>query len=207
MGKPKKTVKMEDVETQKDEIESVHKEKPEKAIPAGKDTEDAKPAIRILSHGRCPKLSARGVGDLEYEVGIDDATDEVHIRIAGNASSGAYSTKWIKLSDVRAILDNIKEEPFKAIVLKDLYAGQSNSNVGYIGAILKKVGVLVGVDKPPSALKIGNWDWLMEKITQLKNDRVSLKDHIAIAAEEKAKKKQAAAGKRKVVEKKTVEKT
>ena len=86
-------------------------------------------------------------------------------------------------------MDNIEEEPFKAIVLSSLYAGQSNSNVGYIGAILKAVGVLVGVDKPPTALKVGSWDTLMEKITQLNNDGISLKDHIAIAAAGRAKKK------------------
>jgi len=206
MGKPKKTVKTEDVEKQKDEIESVPKEKPEEAIPAEKDTADVKPAIRILSHGSCPKLSARGVGDLEYEVGIDDVADEAYVRIAGNASSGAYSTKWVKLNEVRAILDNIEEEPFKASVLSSLYAGQSNSNVGYIGAILKAVGVLVGVDKPPSALKVGSWDMLMKKITELKNEGVNLTDEIAATAAAKAKKKQAAAGKRKVVKKKTVEK-
>ena len=182
------------------------KESENKTNPVNQDSVDTETTIRILSHGECQKLSKRGAGDLEYEVGIDDATDEAYIRIAGNASSGAYSTKWIKLRDVRTILDNIEEEPFKAIVLKDLYAGQSNSNIGYIGAILKKLGVLVGVEKPPSALKIGNWDWLMEKITQLKNDGVNLKDEIAIAATERAKKKQAAAGKRKVVEKKPVEK-
>ncbi len=66
---------------------------------------------------------------------------------------------------------------------------------------------MFGVDKPPSALKIGNWDWLMEKITQLKNDRVSLKDHIAIAVAEKAQKKKAAAGKRKIVKKKSTAKS
>lgn len=115
---------------------------------------------------------------MEYEIGIDDTDDEVHIRIAGNASSGAYSTKWIKLNDVRVILDNIQDESFKAIVLKDLYANQSSSNIGYIGAILKAEGVLVSMDSPPSAMKMGSWDTLMKKVTRLKNDGVSLKDHI-----------------------------
>jgi hypothetical protein len=207
MGKSKKTVKTEEGKKQKDEIDSVPKEKLEKTMPVEKDTDDTKPVIRILSHGSCPKLSARGVGDLEYEVGIDDEIDEACIRIAGNASSGAYSTKWVKLSEVRAILDSIDEEPFKASVLSSLYAGQSNSNVGYIGAILKAVGVLVGVDKPPSALKVGSWDMLMKKITELKNEGVSLTDEIAATAVEKAKKKQAAADKRKTVKKKPASKS
>jgi hypothetical protein len=72
---------------------------------------------------------------------------------------------------------------------------------------LKTLGVLVGVDKPPSALKIGNWDVLMDKIAQLKKEGVNLTDEIAIAEAEKAKKKQAAAGKRKTVRKKAASKT
>lgn len=57
----------------------------------------------------------------------------------------------------------------------DHLVSETCCNTGYIGAILKKLGILVGVDKPLSALKIGNSDWLMKKITQLKNDGVSLK--------------------------------
>ena len=203
MGKSKKKLKTEEAEKQKDEPEIVTEEKQENVTSADKTTADDKPVIRILSHGSCPKLSARGVGDLEYEVGINDETDEACIRIAGNASSGAYSTKWIQLNDVRGILDAVEEDIFKAVVLRDLYAGQSSCNTGYLGGILKKLGVLVGVDKPPSALKIGNWDVLMEKITKLKEEGVSLKDEIAIAAAERTKKKQVAAGKRKAVRKKT----
>lgn len=125
----------------------------------------------------------------------------------GNASSGAYSTKWVKLDDIRAILEKVKEKSFRAVVLKDLYANQSSSNIGYIAAILKTEGILVSLEKSPTALKMGSWDVLMKKITRLKNDGVSLKDHIAIATAEKVKKKKARVGKRKVVKKEAVEKT
>ena len=207
MAETKKTDMPVIVKKRKANPASTSKEADNKTTPVNQDSVETEATIKILFHGSCPKLSARGVGDLEYEIGIDDTADEVHIRIAGNASSGAYSTKWVKLDDVRVILDNIQDESFKAIVLKDLYANQSSSNIGYIGAILKAEGVLVSVDSPPSAMKKGNWDTLMKKITRLKNDGVSLKDHIAIAAAEKAKKKKARGAKRKVVEKQPVEKT
>lgn len=207
MGRPKKTAKVEKVEKSKNKTEEVSEEKSETSKPAEDVTDVSAPAIRILLRDNCPKLSARGVGDLEFEVGIDDETDEAYVRISGNASSGAYSTKWVKLNDVRIILDNVEEEPFKANVLAPLYAGQSNSNVGYIGAILKALGVLDGVDRPPSALKIGSWDQLMNKITKLNEKGISLKDEIAIAESEKVKKKQAAAGKKKSVKQKTSSKS
>jgi hypothetical protein len=205
MAEVKKTDIPVIVKKRKANSASKSKEAVNKTTPVNQNSVDTEATIKILFHGSCPKLSARGVGDLEYEIGIDDTADEVHIRIAGNASSGAYSTKWVKLDDVRVILDNIQDESFKAIVLKDLYANQSSSNIGYIGAILKAEGVLVGMDSPPTAMKMGNYA-LMKKITRLKNDGVNLKDHIAIAAAEKAKKKKASGGKRKVVKEKTVEK-
>lgn len=204
MGKSKKTVK---VEEQENETETVDEAKQENvASDENANADDNKSIIRILSHGSSPKLSARGVGNLEYEVGIDDETDDFYIRIAGNASSGAYSTKWVNLNEIRAILDGVEEETFKAVVLRDLYVGQSSCNAGFAAAILRTLGVLISVDKT-SALQAGNWDCLIEKINQLKNDGVSLTDHIAIAAAERAKKKQAAAGKRKIVKKKPTSKS
>jgi hypothetical protein len=150
---------------------------------------DTAPTIRILYQGDCLKLSARGVGELEYELGCDDTTDESYIRISGNASSGAFSTKWVNLNDIQAILEKIKEDSFKATVLQPLYAGNSSSNIGYIAAILRQEGVLASREKQPTSLQIGSWDTLNGKIDKLKKDEVSLTDHIAQAAEEKSKKK------------------
>ncbi len=38
-----------------------------------REKDDTGTTIRILFHGNCPKLTMRGVGELEYEIGINDA--------------------------------------------------------------------------------------------------------------------------------------
>jgi len=49
--------------------------------------------------------------------------------------------------------------------------------------------MLVGVEKPQSMLKMGEWTGLLEKIESLKAEGVSLTNHIAIAAKEQAEKR------------------
>ena len=69
--------------------------KKEQDVKQSQESQNKEPIIRILYHGSCPKLSARGAGKLEYDIGIDDGTDEASVRISGNESSGAYSSNWV----------------------------------------------------------------------------------------------------------------
>ena len=153
------------------------------------EDDDSGTAIRILYHGSCPKLTMRGVGELEYEIGVNEITDETYLRIAGNASSGAFSTEWIALSGIRALLENVKEQSFRAVLLRDLYFKRSSNNHGYLGAILKTEGVFISLPKQPTLIQIGGWDSLLEKIDSLKGKEISLTDHIAIAANKRAERK------------------
>ncbi len=74
------------------------------------ETQSSKPLnksikfITILFRGTCPKLTARGKGDLSYELGIDEDTGESYVRISGNDSSGAYSNEWLDLGKIRTLL-------------------------------------------------------------------------------------------------------
>ena len=78
--------------------------------------------VRILFRGGCPKLTPRGVGNLEYEIGVNDETDEPFLRIASNESSGVFSTHWIGINEIRTILDGIQDhQTFSAIILRNLY--------------------------------------------------------------------------------------
>jgi len=150
---------------------------------------DNEPAIRILYRTNCPKLTTRGVGELQYEIGFDDTIAEAYLRIAGNASSGAFSTKWIGLNDIRSIIEKVKEESFRAIILRDLYFGRSSNNHGYLGSVLKSEGVLIALPKQPTVLRLESWDPLLEKIDSLKKTDICLPDLIAEASKKKAVKK------------------
>ena len=146
--------------------------------------EDAETTIRILFHGSCPKLSSRGVGNLEYEIGFD-SNDEAYLRIAGNASSGAFSNKWIPLNEIRSIHEKVEDQSFRAIVLNDLYSNQSSNNHGYLGAVLKAEGVVVTLPKQPTVLQLGEWQSLLGRIDSWKKKEISLPDHIAKAAKKR----------------------
>ena len=63
----------------------------------------AKDSIKTVYQGTCPKLSTRGIGDLSYELGTDEAGNG-HIRISANASSGAFSNEWVPMVCIRAAL-------------------------------------------------------------------------------------------------------
>ena len=59
----------------------------------------------------------------------------------------------------------------------------------------------MGVEKPPSMLQMGEWTGLLEKIESLKTEGVSLTDHIAVAAKERAEKRAENLSKRKSAKK------
>lgn len=146
-------------------------------------------AIRILYQGTCPKLTTRGAGQLTYELGIDDATGNTYIRIAANASSGAFSHEWIGIGHIRTMLETEKRHAFPASVMHPLFVKRSSNNQGYLSAILKAEGVLKAIPGQASILSLNSWDSLIQKIDSLKKQKVSLTDHIAIAAKIKAEKK------------------
>ena len=154
-----------------------------------KETTDTDPTIRILFHGSCAKLSARGIGDLEYEIGINESTTESCIRIVGNASSGAFSNKWINFNDVQNIFEKIEEETFRAVVLRDLYANASSNNAGFLASALREEGVIKSLPEQSTSIQLGEWKTIADKIELLKKTGVDLPDHIAIAANKRAEKK------------------
>lgn len=148
--------------------------------------------VRILFQGTCPKLTKRGAGELTYELGIDDAGNSC-IRLAANASSGAFSHEWLSLGYIRTMLDikNEQEQTFAATVLNTLFVKRSSNNYGYLAAILKAEGVLLALVGQYTLLKLGTWEPLLQKIDSLKEKGVSLPDIIAIAAQKRAEKKAA----------------
>ena len=95
-------------------------------------------SVRILFHGKCPKLTPRGVGNLEYEIGIDEEKKEGVLRITRNESSGAFSTHWIGLKGIRTVVEALKGEPFRGVILRDLFTQKSSNNHGFLAAVLKK---------------------------------------------------------------------
>lgn len=123
----------------------------------------SKEPIKTVYQGTCPKLSARGVGDLSYELGTDEMGNG-HIRISANASSGAYSNEWLSLARIRSVLNPKAGQPFSSMVFKDLFHRRSTNNHGYLAAILKAEGVISLLPGKPVVLTLGDWGPLDQKI-------------------------------------------
>lgn len=156
-----------------------------------KTTKKSNTGIRIVFLGTCPKLTTRGRGDLSYELGIDEATGDSYIRISANASSGAFSNEWIAIDQIRTLL-KIKAEPqkpFSAVTMESLFTRRSANNYGYLAAVLRAEGALTVLPGKPVVLSPGEWEPVLQKIKTLKDKGISLTDHIAIAAQQKAEKR------------------
>ena len=158
-----------------------------KPVPATKVNKSIK-VIRILSRGTCPKLTARGKGDLSYEIGIDEDSGDSYVRISGNDSSGAFSNEWLDLGKIRTKLDR-QEKTFSATVMESLFHGRSSNNHGYLAAVLIAEQVLALLPVKPVMLSLGDWEPVLLKIKTLHDKNVSLTDQIAIAAKQKAEKR------------------
>lgn len=129
--------------------------------------------VRILFSAQCKKLSARGQGELQYEIGLIKNTDDVVVRIVSSGSSGAFSKFWIELKQIRDKLETVKGENFRAIIFQELYKRKSANNHGYLGAVLKHLGVIASEPEQPTVLYFESWDPLMKKIELLKIDKDS----------------------------------
>jgi len=159
-------------------------------VSKSKSTSEPNQSIRILYSGTCPKLTNRGKGDLSYELGIDD-TGESHVRISANASSGAFSNEYVDFTRIKLLLDHTAKQPkpFSSIVLESLFTGRSSNNYGYLAAVLIAEKVLTVLPGKPVMLTLGTWDTIQQKIQVLKEQGVSLTDHIAIANIQKAERR------------------
>lgn len=93
--------------------------------------------VRVLKTGICLSLSGRS--ELTYEFGY---SDKIMFRVVGNTGSGHYSSAWIHFDYILDLLNKAKKS-FSLTVFKDLYPGQSINNTGFLGAALKKEGLIV----------------------------------------------------------------
>jgi hypothetical protein len=96
--------------------------------------------VRVMRKGTCQSLSGRS--DLTYEFGCNDPTKTILFHISSSTGAGHFSDTWIPLDAILQLLDTAKD-PFSLSVFRSLYPGQSINNTGFLGAALKKEGLIV----------------------------------------------------------------
>jgi hypothetical protein len=164
-------------------------------------TDKSEDRVIILFSGKSPKLTARGKGELTYELGVNDSTKESFIRIAENSEGGSCSNEWIDLQVIRSVLEPLgnDNQTFSATLFsRGVFTSRSQNNHGFLAAILRTEKVIANADEHLTQLVPRGFTEITAKVESLKKKGVDLTDHVAIKlAEREEKKKQRLAAKKK----------
>ena len=114
----------------------------------------AAPVWTVIKSAKAPKISARASGLLHYDVGKNDE-GRYALRITANDTGGLFSKHWLSLDDILALLDILKDAPFKSVALKALFVRGSANNHGFLAAILRSEKLLVAAEPNSPFHRVG----------------------------------------------------
>ena len=114
----------------------------------------AAPVWTVIKSAKTPKISARASGLLHYDVGKNDE-GRYALRITANDTGGLFSKHWLSLDDILALLDILKDAPFKSVALKALFVRGSANNHGFLAAILRAEKLLVAAEPNSPFHRVG----------------------------------------------------
>lgn len=126
----------------------------------------AAPVWTVIKSAKAPKISARASGLLHYEVGKNDE-GRYALRITANDTGGLFSKHWLSLDDILALLDILKDAPFKSVALRALFVRGSANNHGFLAAILRAEKLLVAAEPNSpfhrAGLSLSDWSAQLEE--------------------------------------------
>ena len=126
----------------------------------------AAPVWTVIKSAKAPKMSSRANGLLHYEVGKNDE-GRYALRITANDTGGLFSKHWLSLDDILALLDILKDAPFKSVALKALFVRGSANNHGFLAAILRAEKLLVAAEPNSpfhrAGLSLSDWSTQLDE--------------------------------------------
>lgn len=126
----------------------------------------AAPVWTVIKSAKAPKISARASGLLHYDVGKNDEC-RYALRITANDTGGLFSKHWLSLDDILALLDILKDAPFKSVALKALFVRGSANNHGFLAAILRAEKLLVAAEPNSpfhrAGLSLSDWSTQLDE--------------------------------------------
>lgn len=126
----------------------------------------AAPVWTVIKSAKAPKISARASGLLHYEVGKNDE-GRYALRITANDTGGLFSKHWLSLDDILALLDILKDAPFKSVALRALFVRGSANNHGFLAAILRAEKLLVAAEPNSpfhrAGLSLSDWSTQLDE--------------------------------------------
>jgi hypothetical protein len=148
---------------------------------------------RIISKKKGKLLSPTAKGTLTFNVGHNDQSKSLHFRIVTNTGGGFFSNEWIALDDILACIEEQPtDEPFKALIFRQLYvASRSSNNHGFLAAALRAEGILLPVEKAVYSHTLGDVAAFTKAMQKPIKENVSLEDTVAIHNDEVEARRQA----------------
>ena len=126
----------------------------------------AAPVWTVIKSAKAPKISARASGLLHYDVGKNDE-GRYALRSTANDTGGLFSKHWLSLDDILALLDILKDAPFKSVALKALFVRGSANNHGFLAAILRAEKLLVAAEPNSpfhrAGLSLSDWSTQLDE--------------------------------------------
>lgn len=130
----------------------------------------AAPVWTVIKSAKAAKISARASGLLHYDVGKNDE-GRYALRITANDTGGLFSKHWLSLDDILALLDILKDAPFKSVALRALFVRGSANNHGFLAAILRAEKLLVAAETNSPFHRVGlslsDWSAQLEEPTNM----------------------------------------
>ena len=146
--------------------------------------------IRIIHQNECNTLAPSSSSKLTYQVGVDDQTSQLYIRISENSGGGFFSNEWVSLEKIQSIIaKQPAKQSFRSLVFKESFVSRGANNSGFLGAALRGLGIVDAVPKSPFSHTAGDMSKFTKSMQALIKDGTSLPDLIAQRAEALEKKR------------------
>lgn len=123
-------------------------------------TEPIESATLAVKTEAAPKLGRNG-GGITYKVLTDPERQHLFLSIVANDGGGYFSREIVAFDAVEACLPADPTQPLAAKVFAAAFVGKSANNPGFMAAMLRAEGLLVGVEGQPHLHQVaGEWaDW------------------------------------------------
>jgi len=105
---------------------------------------------RVIFRGEAEKLNPNGTGILAFELGMDDKSDALAIRLCENQAAGLFSSEWIAVPEIAKVLTQQKGA-FSSKVFSGLFGKRSRNNTGFLAAVLRSPDICL-IEAAPDTL-------------------------------------------------------
>ncbi|ELD3252225.1 hypothetical protein QUR14_002582 [Enterobacter hormaechei] len=120
----------------------------------------------VFYSGDAEKISPHSKGLLTYELGKEDETGSLALRLTANGEGGLFSREWITLDAIHAILER-QQDSFPSRVFRSLFGQGSTNNAGFLAAVLRSPDIcLIEADSSRLFMHHCYADW-QHRMTQL----------------------------------------